>query len=494
MTEPVGGPSGPQPTPGIHEWQTQPQSPPYTERTASPASLQPSGSPQLDTLREGLHKGMGRAHRHVDRLLQQLGDASARRQQAGPPPPFRPPAQLGARPPSYSGTPAGSPSSPASALRNVLNFFKSAQQLVQDGGNVDIVAQAKSISEHEERLTLEGISVHGPAGRRAYETGDFDAAAYEFGIRDSRHVAKLKWFAAVGLVDRGEKVATAGQRCQLDEMMQTRLQQYALKRASREVAAMPENYEAVADRYGLTAEDRETLRGHAAVAAVERTSTLGQLPVIDEVARQFGFDVNQLKFMAAEAAALQRSEPIDRIARRLALHTVDVSALEVSVINAFAGAAVARGENVRAVAQQCGITRTVESLLEPRAIEGVAGVALRHAGRMGAPARKIQEIAEYYGIAPTTAFHVAGQAAAEAGYNISAMARAYGISDQRIIGEFARICINGPAALALQRPDTTAEGVAQFFGLTSLESIEQLKAMKRDYIRQQGDTNPAGNS
>lgn len=493
MTNSVGGPIDPRSDPRLNAPQA-PQQPPQhgPGMTPPPPAQPPANQPLIDALRD-------RTQRGVDAVFGKLGA------QQGSNVPPRPP--LPPQAPYYGGPPAGAPQAPVYGAPPVppgappqapyygappapqrprppvgqgrlAQLLQSPQSLVEKGGNVRAVAQTKGISDPMTISSLEAISVQGPAGRRAFETGNFMAAAQEFGIFETNNVVALRWCAVQGCIARGEKVASAAQRYGItDDASLTALQQYALESlARRDVVQSPQaHYEAVAERYGLSDANRETLRGYAAMAAVERHHPLHQAQMLDQVARQYGFDVPELKWELAKVAALQRGEPVGELANRLVLDRGQQFELERRVIQASAGPAVARGENVLVVASRHGITVTVTSLLEDAAIEGAAGHALRGAGAL---AGDVQAIANHYGISPARASLVAARAAVAHGYNVNVMAQRYGITDPYAIQELGQICTDGPAAMAVRQPNATVEGVAQYFGLTNPDHVERLTEIK----------------
>lgn len=509
MTSPtVGGPIDPQSNPAFNS--QMPQQPlQYGPGAAAPAPGPVGQNPQFDWLREGTKRG-------VDALFNFVGGLGAQRTGNVPPgypqapyhgaPPMpqgvpqphaygAPPMPQGAPQPPAFGAPAmpqGVPQAPAYGAPTapqrqrpplgqgrVAQMMQTADRLVEKGGNVAEVARSKNIFDDAMIARLEGLSVQGPAGQRAHETGDFVAAAQEFGIRmqSGQHILALRWRAVQGFIDRGETVASAAQRHGISDEASLRvLQEYALEGpARREVTGSPDaNYEAVAERYGLSDANREKLRGYAAMAAILRHPAPYQIQVLGQVAQQYDYDVDHLKSELANLA-LQQGEPVSQITNRLLLDPDQQRALEKTVIASGAGAQVAQGANVLSVAQHYGLTLTVTTSLEDAAIAGAAGHALRQAGMF---AGDIQALAYHYGISSATASFVAARAAVAHGHNLPAMAQRYGITEDSAIDTLALVCITGPATAALRQPNATPETVAEFFGLTKPEHIEQLRAIQ----------------
>jgi len=530
MTSPtVGGPVDPQSNAGLNPPQMPQQPPPYGPGAAAPAPGPVGQNPQFDRLREGTKRG-------VDALFNFVGGLGAQHSgnvppgypqapyhgappmpQATPQPPVygAPPMPPGApqphlygappmppgvpqphvygappmppgvpQPPAYGAPTAPQRQRPPLGQGRLAQMVQTPARLVEKGGDVAQIARAKNLTDPV-IWQLEEISVQGPAGQRAQATGDFMGAATEFGIRlqSTQHILQLRWRAVQGYIDRGETVASAAQRYQIsDDASLDALQKYALEGPARhEVTALPDaDYEAVAQRYGLNDANRETLRGYAAMAAILRHPAPYQVQALDQVAQRYGYEVIELKSQLANLA-LQQGEPVLQIANRLQLTRDQQLALEKTVIASGAGAAVAQGASVVSIAQHYGLTLTVTSQLEDAALQGAAGQALRQAGVTGMSgmyAVDIQALAYQYGISPATASFVAARAAVVHGYNVPATAQRYGITEDRVIDALAQACIQGPAAAALQQPNATVETVAEFFGLTKPEHIEQLRAIQ----------------
>ncbi|CAN7217701.1 hypothetical protein LJR230_000644 [Trinickia sp. LjRoot230] len=538
MTNPVGGPGDPGADPRINYQNYQQPQQGGAGPLPPPPPTAPGQSPLIDGLKARTQQGIAAAQRGLDAAARAInnprhgggapgqygmppqapyGAAPPPPQQAPygapPPPPQQAPyvaappppqqqAPYGAPPPPPQQAPYGAAPPPPQGTRRapfgmpgpqqpigqgaIARLFAWADRLAQRGVSLNDARLQKAISDPATRYRLEGISVAGPASAEAFATGNFVAVQDKYGIYYNDHIATLRWAAIQGSIDRGRKVDdVANDFGVTDAEPLAALHQFALNGPARRDVVAGINYEAVAERYGIRPEDRETLKGYAAMAAVERHAPLHQGQMLEQVAKQYGVEVNTLRWELAKAAALQRGEPVGQVANRLLLDRGQQLELEKRLIHGGVGDEVRRGGNVLAVAQQRGITLAVTSLLEPAALEGEAGIALRQAGAL---AGDVQVIAHRFGISYATASFTAAQAAVQQGFNVRVMAQRYGITELAVIDVLDETSANGPATRALRewRPRPTVDVVANHFGITKPEHLDKLEMIRAELIRAEG--------
>lgn len=339
----------------------------------------------------------------------------------------------------------GTPGALQGKVARLLAGIATPEGAVDRGSSVIDVVRRHGIQDRQVVAQLESRTIlgadgksMGPAGQAAFNGEDVANVARRFGIVDMMNVGKLTELAAHGHVQRGKDVQTTVQWLRLPPSVIQHLEQVAVDGPARAAVEHGHDYQAVARHHGITTpENVERLRAYAAVSEAGRGGD------IRAVAVKYGFRPEQIR-NGMILVALERGEPVPSVMQRLGLGEHARMQLEQAAVLGPAGAAARQGANVQQIAYQYGISNPGASGLERAALEGPAGDAVRSGA-------DLYNVAQQYGIALSALVHLAARVAVEGGAHVLKTMQQFGLTDPQTRRELEKICMDGPARLAVKQ-------------------------------------------